>query len=723
MFEDYSSANDSFSNSYTGLNSTNLSGRTESSDIIAPMGANSLPGTGAMSSANLLVAPLSTITILASDKTAAETLAGLKPNMGGFTLTRTNDSTNSLSVTYSIGGTATNGLDYDSLTGIAIFDAGASTSFINLNPIDDNLFEGKETVQLILQSDASYTLGKAKSATVNIVDNDQPTISIIASDVSAVETAPGAPSNPGQFTLARLGNASASLTVSYLMSGSAVNGQDYDSLTGSVTFAADSSTAVVNINPINDGVNEGSEAVTLTLKSNKQYILDQNNSATISIDDPSIITITSPNGGEVVNVNDTYNITWNDNIGENVKIELYKGGSFYSTVSASTASDGSESWTVAPGVLAGTDYTFKITSLSDSNLFDFSNSSFSVASATDWFSQNLKDTGLANLTRTLAADGQLNRNDVISILRDAKDNNTVDTYEFTDLKTIINNAAQFSIQGYVLDLFDKVTNGDLANQNYQGAALGNLFAGSSNTQMENLIGKWFLGSDHPLSKYAYQYYSQPLYANGISPDDVSQGQVGDCYFLATLASIANEQPQYIQNMFIDNGDNTFTVRFFNKGVADYVTVDRFLPKASWGAAYANATSEMWVALAEKAYAQLAESHWSRSSTSTNAYDSISGGWMSNVIPQVTALGSVSKSVTSTTKAQLIALSNSTSLLTVGFVYGTVAGSGIVNSHAYTITSYNAVTDMFFLRNPWGTSHVSVTWDQLIANQAIFNWSA
>lgn len=634
MFEDYSSANDSFSNSYTGLNLTNFPGRTELSDIIAPMGANSLPGTGAMSSANLLVAPLSTITIVASDKTAAETLAGLKPNVGGFTLTRTNDITTSLSVTYSIGGTATNGLDYDSLTGIAIFDAGSSTSFINLNPIDDNLFEGKETVQLILQSDASYTLGNAKSAAVNITDNDKPTISIIASDFSAVETAPGAPSNPGQFTLSRSGNTSASLSVSYLMSGAAVNGQDYDSLTGSVTFAAGSSTAVVNINPINDGVNEGSEAVTLTLKSNKQYILDQNNSATISINDPS-------------------------------------GG----------------------------------------------------ASTTDWFSQNLKDTGLANLTRALAADGQLNRSDVISILRDAEDNNTVDTYEFTDLKTIINNAAKFSIQGYVLDLFDKVTNGDLANQNYQGGALGNLFAGSSNTQMENLIGKWFLGSDHPLSKYAYQYFSQPLFANGISPDDVSQGQVGDCYFLATLASIANEQPQYIQDMFIDNGDNTFTVRFFNKGVADYVTVDRFLPKANWGAAYANATSEMWVALAEKAYAQLAESHWSRSSTSTNAYDSISGGWMSNVIPQVTALGAVSKSVTSTTKAQLIALSNSTSLLTVGFVYGTVAGSGIVNSHAYTITSYNAVTDTFFLRNPWGTSHVSVTWDQLVTNQAIFNWSA
>jgi hypothetical protein len=253
--------------------------------------------------------------------------------------------------------------------------------------------------------------------------------------------------------------------------------------------------------------------------------------------------------------------------------------------------------------------------------------------------------------------------------------------------------------------------------------LGNLFAGSSSTQMENLVSKWFLGTDRPLSSYAYQYFSQPLYANGINPDDVKQGQVGDCYFLATLSAIANEQPQYIQDMFIDNGDNTYTVRFFNNnGVAEYVTVDRFLAKASWGAAYADASTEMWVALAEKAYAQLAESKWSRKSTSTNSYDSISSGWMSDVIPQVTAMGAVAKSISLTTKAQLITLANSNTLLTAGFVHGTIAGDGIVNGHAYTITGYDAATDKFFLRNPWGYSHANVTWSQLVANKTIFNWS-
>ena len=184
-------------------------------------------------------------------------------------------------------------------------------------------------------------------------------------------------------------------------------------------------------------------------------------------------------------------------------------------------------------------------------------------------------------------------------------------------------------------------------------------------------------------------------------------------------------------MFIDNGDNTFTVRFFNNGVADYVTVYRFLPTNSSGnlvyaGAGANATNtanELWVALAEKAYAQLAESGWSRGSA-TNSYAAIEGGWMDNVMKQVTALnvseGSIDGSTSSMTKQQLIDLVGSNKLLTAGFVNG--ANYGVVNNHAYTITSYNATAGTFRLRNPWATQHADVTWDQLVSLKAIVQWT-
>ena len=58
--------------------------------------------------------------------------------------------------------------------------------------------------------------------------------------------------------------------------------------------------------------------------------------------------------------------------------------------------------------------------------------------------------------------------------------------------------------------------------------------------------------------------------------------MGDCYFIAAMGSIADTDPQAIENMFIDNGDGTYTVRFYAQNavgtyVPDYVTVNSTLP--------------------------------------------------------------------------------------------------------------------------------------------------
>ena len=90
------------------------------------------------------------------------------------------------------------------------------------------------------------------------------------------------------------------------------------------------------------------------------------------------IRVTTPNGGESWQPGSTYNITWTDNIAENIKLELYKGGSYYSTITSSTLSDGSESWTVPTTLASGTDYQLRITSITNSSVSDYSNSYFSV---------------------------------------------------------------------------------------------------------------------------------------------------------------------------------------------------------------------------------------------------------------------------------------------------------------------------------------------------------
>ncbi|MDZ8055269.1 MAG: pre-peptidase C-terminal domain-containing protein [Aulosira sp. ZfuCHP01] len=99
--------------------------------------------------------------------------------------------------------------------------------------------------------------------------------------------------------------------------------------------------------------------------------------------EPPFVTLTSPNGGESLQAGSTYNITWNDNIGENVKIELYKAGSLYSTLFSSTLSDGVESWLVPNNLVAGSDYQIRVSSTSNANVWDFGNSYFSVISSID----------------------------------------------------------------------------------------------------------------------------------------------------------------------------------------------------------------------------------------------------------------------------------------------------------------------------------------------------
>jgi hypothetical protein len=169
------------------------------------------------------------------------------------------------------------------------------------------------------------------------------------------------------------------------------------------------------------------------------------------------------------------------------------------------------------------------------------------------------------------------------------------------------------------------------------------------------------------------------------------------------------------------------VRLFNQGVADYVTVDRYLPTysdgtavyAGWnGGSYAESNNELWVALAERAYAQINESGWI-GQNNTNSYAGIDGGWMAPVMRQLTGTAASSQSVNSMAQTQLINLVNANVPITAGFVSG--GGYGVVDSHAYTITSYNATTGQFHLNNPWGTVHADVTWAQLQSLNAQIEW--
>jgi hypothetical protein len=320
---------------------------------------------------------------------------------------------------------------------------------------------------------------------------------------------------------------------------------------------------------------------------------------------------------------------------------------------------------------------------------------------------------------------------MLTVFAQVEKNGTVSATDLGDLRTLVTNATFLGMPGYVQNLANKVVNSDPANALYQGQPLGNLAAGSSALQLQELVNKWFLGLDRPVadSNTTYVYAAGSLFGNG-GPvyGDVIQGDLGDCYFCAAVAEVAFRDPSAIRNMFIDNGDGTYTVRFVNNGVADYVTVDRYLPSRSNGTYfYANWFNEslnnpdnvLWVALAEKAYAELAASGWSRPATA-NAYNSIVNGWEGTIIHQITNLAATSEGMDGSSATESAILSALAAGKMIGLDSNMTTASPVIHDHVYVLTGYNAATQTFLTYNPWGYSQ-TLTWAQIAANFGF--WSA
>lgn len=372
----------------------------------------------------------------------------------------------------------------------------------------------------------------------------------------------------------------------------------------------------------------------------------------------------------------------------------------------------------------------------------------------DWFTQNLSDFGIIADARLAAKNGTIDRNEMVNLLKDTEFGGVINQTKLNDLKTVLNSLG-YMMPDYVSNLASKVINGDPANTR---SNIGNLVAGSSATQMDRLIGKWFLGTDHPLAQtkddkgkvttYAYKPVAGKLFQNGISYLDVKQEDLGDCYFLASLAETDLRTPATIQNMFIDNGDNTWTVRFYHDGKADYVTVDNQLPTTSinadpgaavfagWGGGGSNnPANELWVALAEKAYAQMNESGV-LGRDGKNSYQSLTDGFGRNALAHITGRPVENGHVTWGIFGQNDDIGKITSawqqgqLVTLGTKNNDDVYSNVAKSHEYALVAYDGHD--FTLFNPWGVDggtgkdgfrpgFVTLTADGLKQNFA--NWSA
>ncbi|MEI8407322.1 MULTISPECIES: C2 family cysteine protease [unclassified Kribbella] len=102
----------------------------------------------------------------------------------------------------------------------------------------------------------------------------------------------------------------------------------------------------------------------------------------------------------------------------------------------------------------------------------------------------------------------------------------------------------------------------------------------------------------------YGLPSDPLFTNKPLGEDVYQGQMGDCWYIASLTATAQRDPDFIREGIKENPNGTISVRVWDAdGNQRWVTMNRELPLDENGNPVgAHGDGSTWAAYYEKAFA-------------------------------------------------------------------------------------------------------------------------
>ncbi|NEN91048.1 MAG: DUF4347 domain-containing protein, partial [Okeania sp. SIO3H1] len=227
------------------------------------------------------------VSITATDAVATE--GGNDP--GQFAVNIDSPQNNDITVNYEINGTATNGIDYQALTGTVVIPGGQTSAVIDVVVTTDETIELAETVDISLQPSLNnnYTLGEINTASVTINETlpvTLPIVSITATDAVATEGG----NDPGQFAVNIDSPQNNDITVNYEINGTATNGIDYQALTGTVVIPGGQTSAVIDVVVTTDETIELAETVDISLQPslNNNYTLGEINTASVTINEVPI---------------------------------------------------------------------------------------------------------------------------------------------------------------------------------------------------------------------------------------------------------------------------------------------------------------------------------------------------------------------------------------------------------------------------------------------------
>jgi hypothetical protein len=207
----------------------------------------------------------------------------------------------------------------------------------------------------------------------------------------------------------------------------------------------------------------------------------------------------------------------------------------------------------------------------------------------------------------------------------------------------------------------------------------------------------------------------------ITPDAIDQGTIGNCYFLAAVASVAKTNPESIRDMIKDNRDGTFTVTF--PGAPDQPITVEAPSQAELGLYNHGSKHGIWASVVEKAYGKYCQSsilnrlpNWESGNTPAEGADG--GGWLASSIELLTGKQTDTDIVVLASEADTARKlteafsSNQPRAVTCGIAKGVMevfgaegkTGDGFPTAHAYSIIGFDPAGPdggTVTVRNPWG----------------------
>lgn len=198
-----------------------------------------------------------------------------------------------------------------------------------------------------------------------------------------------------------------------------------------------------------------------------------------------------------------------------------------------------------------------------------------------------------------------------------------------------------------------------------------------------------------------------------APTGIHQGQVGDCWFLASLAAVA-EHPDRISTKIVNPGvypnSGAFRIYFWARNNWVGMNVDDRLPSIKWGNGFHTwATSKStqgawWTPLFEKAYAKFNQN-----------YDRITGGSGNEGLKALTGMPvqryQFAKTPIAEAWSRFSAYSSRNFPMTTPCCRAANA-DGLVSGHAYTFMGTVQLSNgvkLAHVRNPWGKERYKGPW--------------